>query len=186
MNYPVRVSSAPIKRKGKNSVCIKKLHHVLSVVVSDVPVCSSAEPVVYGVGKGEMVDVFCDVVANPASFNFQWSFNNSADFIRVPPSRVVVVNGTRYVGNSTRSRSCYTGIFPVVIRVLHVKRLITRLHIVLYTVIYCASINSSAVRKRRLQASRINGDVSKVYKSAVRQCNSASEGGNAGAGSNLI
>ena len=82
------------------------------------PVCKSIEPVVYGVGKGEMVDVFCDVVSNPQSYNFevrlklfrianilltteallplQWSFNNSADYIRVPPSRVVVVNGTRF------------------------------------------------------------------------------------------
>jgi hypothetical protein len=58
-------------------------------------VCTKSEPVVYGVGKGEMVDVLCDVVANPSSFNFEWSFNNSADYIRVPPSRVVVVNGTR-------------------------------------------------------------------------------------------
>ena len=53
------------------------------------------EPVVYGVGKGEMVDVYCDVVANPGSLKFVWSFNNSADFIRVPESRVNVVNGSR-------------------------------------------------------------------------------------------
>ncbi len=65
-------------------------------VSADAPVCAQAEPVVYGVGKGEMVDIFCDVVANPATFNFAWSFNNSADFIRVPNSRVTVVNGTRY------------------------------------------------------------------------------------------
>ena len=37
----------------------------------DVPVCKSIEPVVYGVGKGEMVDVFCDVVSNPQSYNFE-------------------------------------------------------------------------------------------------------------------
>ena len=37
----------------------------------DVPVCKSVEPVVYGVGKGEMVDVFCDVVSNPQSYNFE-------------------------------------------------------------------------------------------------------------------
>ena len=35
------------------------------------PVCKSIEPVVYGVGKGEMVDVFCDVVSNPQSYNFE-------------------------------------------------------------------------------------------------------------------
>ena len=59
------------------------------------PVCSSPDPVVYGVGKGEMVDVFCDVVSNPSAADFAWSFNNSADFIRVPSSRVTLVNGTR-------------------------------------------------------------------------------------------
>ena len=42
-----------------------------------------------------MVDVFCDIVANPTGYNFEWSFNNSADYIRVPASRVVKVNGTR-------------------------------------------------------------------------------------------
>lgn len=63
--------------------------------VKYVPVCAHSEPIVYGVGKGEMVDVFCDIVANPTSYNFQWSFNNSADYIRVPPSRVLKVNGTR-------------------------------------------------------------------------------------------
>ena len=43
----------------------------ISHPIPDVPVCSSVEPVVYGVGKGEMVDVFCDVVSNPQSYNFE-------------------------------------------------------------------------------------------------------------------
>jgi len=62
---------------------------------TDKPVCALSEPAVYGVGKGEVVDVYCDVTANPPSYDFAWSFNNSADFIRVPPDRAVLVNGTR-------------------------------------------------------------------------------------------
>ena len=62
---------------------------------SDVPVCSNSEPVVHGVGKGEMVDVICDVVANPNVDAFLWSFNNSAGLIHVPPNRAISVNGTR-------------------------------------------------------------------------------------------
>ncbi len=61
----------------------------------DAPVCSLSEPVVYGVGMGEMMDIFCDVVANPYTLEFAWSFNNSADFLDVPKSRVKIINGTR-------------------------------------------------------------------------------------------
>lgn len=49
----------------------------------------------HGVGKGEMVDVFCDVVANPNVDGFIWAFNNSAGLIHVPPVRATTVNGTR-------------------------------------------------------------------------------------------
>ena len=62
---------------------------------SDVPVCKTSEPVVLGVGKGEMVDVLCDVVANPNVDGFHWAFNNSAGLIHVPPARAKTVNGTR-------------------------------------------------------------------------------------------
>lgn len=52
------------------------------------------EPIVYGVGKGEMVDVICIVNANPSDVNFHWTFNNSAEFINVPRARAVVINST--------------------------------------------------------------------------------------------
>ena len=55
--------------------------------ISDVPVCLNSEPIVHGVGKGEMVDVICDVVANPNVDAFHWAFNNSAGLIHVPPAR---------------------------------------------------------------------------------------------------
>lgn len=48
----------------------------------------------HGVGKGEMVDVVCGVVANPSEVTFYWTFNNSADFINVPKARAVSVNNT--------------------------------------------------------------------------------------------
>jgi hypothetical protein len=57
-------------------------------------VCQNKEPVVYGVGKGEMVDVVCGINANPTEVNFYWTFNNSADFINVPKSRAVALNST--------------------------------------------------------------------------------------------
>ena len=55
-------------------IAVKGLEPLLRYIshpIPDVPVCSSVEPVVYGVGKGEMVDVFCDVVSNPQSYNFE-------------------------------------------------------------------------------------------------------------------
>ena len=62
---------------------------------SDVPVCNNADPIVLGVGNGEMVDVFCDVVANPNVDAFHWAFNNSAGLIHVPAGRATTQNGTR-------------------------------------------------------------------------------------------
>ena len=67
----------------------------LEILLPDVPVCKNSDPVVHGVGKGEMVEVLCDVVANPNVDNFQWAFNNSAGLIHVPPSRAKTFNGTR-------------------------------------------------------------------------------------------
>ena len=56
--------------------------------------CQHKEPIVHGVGKGEMVDVICGVVANPSDLTFHWTFNNSADFINVPRGRAVTVSNT--------------------------------------------------------------------------------------------
>ncbi len=55
---------------------------VLSVV--DVPVCKSVQPRIYGVSKRELVNVLCEVEANPPDVRFRWTFNNSAEMIRVP------------------------------------------------------------------------------------------------------
>lgn len=55
--------------------------------VKYVPVCASSEPVIYGVSKNERVDIVCKVESNPAEVQFKWTFNNSAELIRVPHMR---------------------------------------------------------------------------------------------------
>ena len=49
----------------------------------DVPVCKSPQPRIYGVSKREPVKVLCEVEANPAEVQFKWTFNNSAEMIKV-------------------------------------------------------------------------------------------------------
>ena len=69
---------------------------------ADVPVCLNESPIVHGVGKGEMVDVICSVSANPKAVTFEWTFNNSAEFIRVPGKRALTEK------NGTTSKLTYT------------------------------------------------------------------------------
>jgi len=51
--------------------------------VKYVPICASPEPVIYGVSKNELVNIVCKVEANPSEVQFKWTFNNSAELIRV-------------------------------------------------------------------------------------------------------
>ncbi len=46
------------------------------------PVCKSQQPMIYGVSKRELVNVMCEVEANPVDVEFKWTFNNSAELIR--------------------------------------------------------------------------------------------------------
>jgi len=39
---------------------------------------------VFGVAKGEQVEIECKVDSNPIADNFKWGFNNSAESIDVP------------------------------------------------------------------------------------------------------
>jgi hypothetical protein len=50
-------------------------------------VCKSVQPRIYGVSKREPVNVICEVEANPPDVKFRWTFNNSAEMIRVPKVR---------------------------------------------------------------------------------------------------
>ena len=53
----------------------------------DVPVCKTPKPKIYGVSKRELVNVLCQVEANPPEVEFKWTFNNSAEMIKVPVGR---------------------------------------------------------------------------------------------------
>ena len=89
---------------------IKEMHIRLQILLiffffvlcADVPVCLNESPIVHGVGKGEMVDVICSVSANPKAVTFEWTFNNSAEFIRVPGKRALTEK------NGTTSKLTYT------------------------------------------------------------------------------
>ena len=65
----------------KCQICIF-LFTVNIAAISDVPVCATSEPVIYGVSKNERVDIVCRVASNPAEVQFRWTFNNSAELIR--------------------------------------------------------------------------------------------------------
>ena len=54
----------------------------LAFFITDVPICASPEPVIYGVSKNELVNIVCKVEANPSEVQFKWTFNNSAELIR--------------------------------------------------------------------------------------------------------
>jgi len=68
--------------------------------VKYVPVCANPEPEIYGVSKAELVDIVCRVEANPSEVQFRWTFNNSAELIRVP--------NVRAVSEGSRSTLSYT------------------------------------------------------------------------------
>jgi len=59
----------------------------ITLDIKYVPVCASPEPEIYGVSKSELVDIVCRVKANPSEVEFRWTFNNSAELIRVPHGR---------------------------------------------------------------------------------------------------
>lgn len=61
----------------------------ISLDIKYVPVCANPEPEIYGVSKAERVDILCRVHANPSEVEFRWTFNNSAELIRVPNGRAV-------------------------------------------------------------------------------------------------
>ena len=51
---------------------------------TDKPICKMEQKRVFGVAKGEQVEIECKVDSNPKADNFKWAFNNSAESIDVP------------------------------------------------------------------------------------------------------
>jgi hypothetical protein len=48
---------------------------------------------IYGVSKRELVNVLCEVEANPVDVEFKWTFNNSAELIRF----ALLIYGSRFI-----------------------------------------------------------------------------------------
>ena len=62
---------------------------------TDVPACQTNQRHQYHVAKYEQVTVPCQVDANPASVQFQWKLNNSAEFVQIASDRSGVLRGPR-------------------------------------------------------------------------------------------
>jgi len=59
---------------------------------SDKPVCKMEQKRVYGVAKGEQVEIECTLTSHPKADNFNWAFNNSAESIDVPQVNLLSSN----------------------------------------------------------------------------------------------
>lgn len=56
--------------------------------VSVSPVCRPGQHKVFGVARGEMTSIPCELEANPTNTQFIWKFNNSADTIDIPQNQI--------------------------------------------------------------------------------------------------
>lgn len=57
----------------------------LKTNITDAPFCKPNQTRVYGIAKNELVNITCEVEANPADLTFRWKFNNSAENDELPP-----------------------------------------------------------------------------------------------------
>ncbi|GFR28527.1 uncharacterized protein TNCT_260051 [Trichonephila clavata] len=70
----------------------------LHLLVQYAPVCKQSDPKVYGVARTEIVNVTCEVEADPADVNFRWALNNTLE----------VVNLQKWWSEGSRSVLSYT------------------------------------------------------------------------------
>ncbi|XP_054716503.1 nephrin-like [Uloborus diversus] len=70
----------------------------LHLLVQYAPVCKHSEPKVYGVARTEIVNVTCEVEADPSDVNFRWALNNTLE----------VVNLQKWWSEGSRSVLSYT------------------------------------------------------------------------------
>ena len=69
---------------------------------SDKPFCRKEQQDVYGVATGEIVEISCDVFADPSkSVRFEWVFNTSTEIYRKMPENVIGIHSRN--GGWTRS-----------------------------------------------------------------------------------
>lgn len=56
---------------------------------ADSPICKSAQKWQYGIALEEQAKILCQVDANPVQVAFQWTFNNSAEIIRLAEPSII-------------------------------------------------------------------------------------------------
>ncbi|GIY62522.1 uncharacterized protein CDAR_23861 [Caerostris darwini] len=55
----------------------------LHLLVQYAPVCKLSDPKVYGVARTEVVNVTCEVEADPPDVNFRWALNNTLEVVNL-------------------------------------------------------------------------------------------------------
>lgn len=68
---------------------------VMTDQFSDKPICRQGQKHIYGVSRNEETKILCEVESSPPPISFRWSFNNTAEIVDVPETRIHM--GTRYL-----------------------------------------------------------------------------------------
>ena len=58
------------------------------------PICRPGQETTYGVGRNEVIDVTCEIEANPTNLSFVWKFKNTSGTSTLSPTRFTI-EGTR-------------------------------------------------------------------------------------------
>lgn len=59
----------------------------LSLFPKVTPVCSEDQKWTYGSGRGQQVNVSCEVETHPEAQGFRWAFNTSTEMVYIPKNR---------------------------------------------------------------------------------------------------
>lgn len=52
--------------------------------------CRPGQSKVFGVARGEVARIPCELEANPTDVHFNWKFNNTADTVDIPQNQIMV------------------------------------------------------------------------------------------------
>ena len=69
-------------------------------IFTDTPICRPGQETTYGVGRGEMAMIACEIEANPTDLKFIWKFNNTSGSTNLS-SESFRIEGTRSVAKFT-------------------------------------------------------------------------------------
>lgn len=61
---------------------------------TDAPACKASQKTLYGVARGEVVNISCEVEADPSEVSFRWALNNSVENLEL---QSFVSNGSQSI-----------------------------------------------------------------------------------------